>query len=331
MMITSNAPLKHLAPGWYAMVMGLTGLSLAWHAAAPLLGEGAGAGAVVIGALAALVFVALAVAGAWRLHRHPEAWVEDLRHPVRHVFVAAMPISLILLATAALAAGLQGLVIEGLWWLGALSQMSVTAWVLSRWWRGGGSAASLWPGLTPALFIPIVGNVLVPLAGVPLGRPEWSAAQFGIGLLFWPVVQVLLMVRVAHQGLWPDRLLPTNFIFIAPPAVVGLSLLRFGVPTLVVWALWGAALFTLLWVLPLLRRIAAQPFGMPHWGMSFPLAALTALTLRLAPSGPLATVGIALLAATSLLIAALTLATLRGLRDGSLLVPESVPIAAAAA
>lgn len=330
-MTTSRAPLRHLAPGWYAMVMGLTGLSLAWHAAVPLLGEGAGAGAVVIGALAALVFAVLAGAGVWRLRRHPEAWAEDLRHPVRHVFVAAIPISLILLATAAIAAGLDGPLIEGLWWLGALAQLSVTAWVLSRWWRVGALAGSLWAGLTPALFIPIVGNVLVPMAGVPLGRPEWSAAQFGIGLLFWPVVQVLLLVRVAHQGVWPDRLLPTNFIFIAPPAVVGLSLLRFGVPTLVVWALWGVALFSLLWMLPLLRRIAALPFGMPHWGMSFPLAALTALTLRLAPSGPLSTLGIALLAATSLLIAALVLATLRGLRDGSLLVPESVPIAAAAA
>lgn len=330
-MMTSTAPLKHLAPGWYAMVMGLTGLSLAWHAAVPLLGDGAGAGGVLIGALAAFVFVTLAVASVWRLHRHPEAWAEDLRHPVRHVFVAAMPISLILLTTAAVAAGLNGPVVEGLWWVGALAQLSVTVWVLARWWRAGPAASSLWTGVTPPLFIPIVGNVLVPLAGVPLGRPEWAAAQFGVGLLFWPVVQVLLLVRVAHQGLWPERLLPTTFIFVAPPAVVGLSLLRFGAPALVVWALWGLALFSLLWVLPLARRIAAQPFSMSHWGMSFPMAALTALSLRLNAAGPLALLGLALLAATSLLVAALVLATWRGLRDGSLLVPEAVPITSATA
>ena len=329
-MTAARAPLKHLAPGWYAMVMGLAGLSLAWFAAVPVFGDGAAAGAIVIAALAATVFVVLAVASAVRLQRHPEAWAEDLRHPVRHVFVATMPIALMLLATCALAAGLQGLWIEGLWWLGALAQLTVTLWVLSRWWRSGPAAGQLWSGLTPALFIPIVGNVLVPLAGVPLGRLEWSAAQFGVGALFWPVVQVLLLVRIAQQGLWPERLLPTTFIFIAPPAVVGLSLLRFGAPPLVIWALWGVALFSLLWVLPLARRIATQPFGIPHWGMSFPLAALTALTLRLAPSGPLATAGIALLAASSLVIAGLLLATLRGLRDGSLLAPESVPIATSA-
>ena len=39
--------------------------------------------------------------------------------------------------------------------------------------------------------------------------------------------------------------------------------------------------------------------------------------------------GLGLLALTSLLMAALTLATLRGLRDGTLLAPELVPISAA--
>jgi tellurite resistance protein len=329
-MSTVRSPLKHLAPGWYAVVMGLAGLSLAWHAAVPVLGDGAGAGALVIGAAAALVFAGLLVASLWRLHRHPDAWVDDLKHPVRHVFLAAVPIALLLLVTAAVSAGLEGPVVEALWWTASLLQLSITAWVMSRWWRGGPGGGLPWASLTPALFIPIVGNVLVPLAGVPLGRPEWSAAQFGIGVLFWPVVLVLLLVRLANQGLWPERLVPASFIFIAPPAAIGLSALRFGVTPLVVWALWGAALFALLWVAPLLRRIADQPFGMAHWGMSFPMAAFTALTLRLAPTGSVSPLGIALLAGTSLLIAALVLATIRGLRDGSLLAPETVPISAGA-
>jgi tellurite resistance protein len=203
--------------------------------------------------------------------------------------------------------------------------------VLGRWWRGAQGGGLQWSGVTPALFIPIVGNVLVPLAGVPLGRPEWAAAQFGVGLLFWPVVTVMLLVRVAVQGMWPERLLPASFIFIAPPAVVGLSALQFGAPPLVGWALWGMALFSFLWVATLAPRIAAMPFGLPHWGMSFPLAAFAALTLRVAPTGPLAMAGVALLALASLVIAALLLATVRGLRDGSLLAPEPVaPIVPAA-
>ncbi len=182
-----------------------------------------------------------------------------------------------------------------------------------------------WARVTPALFIPIVGNVLVPLAGVPLGQAEWSAAQFGVGLLFWPVVMVLIVVRIAVQGLWPERLLPTAFILIAPPAVVGLAALQFGAPPLVGWALWGMAMFTALWAGTLTARIAKLPFGLPHWGMSFPLAALAALTLRLAaPGGALAVLGPVLLALASLVVLALLLGTLRGLRDGWLLAPEPV-------
>ena len=143
-----------------------------------------------------------------------------------------------------------------------------------------------------------------------------------------------LGVRVAVQGLWPERLRPSVFIVIAPPAVVGLGLLQFGAPPMLVWACWGAALFALLWAGTQLRAIAALPFALPHWAMSFPLAAFAALSLRLAtPGTPFALLALALLALASLLIAALLLATWRGLRDGSLLAPEPVamlqPVAAA--
>ena len=324
-------PLQYLVPGWYAVVMGLCGLSLAWHRATPLMGEPAAAVAMGIGAAAAVVFVLLAVATVLRALRHPEAWAEDRRHPVRHTFIATLPVAVILLSTVALAQGVPTGVVRALWWAGCLAQLFVTWWVLSRWWNGPKAGGLQWPSATPALFIPIVGNVLVPLAGVPLGHAEWSGAQFGVGLLFWPLVMALIIVRVATQGLWPDRLMPTAFVFVAPPAAIGLSAMQMGAPLLLVWALWGMAMFTALWAGTLTARIAKLPFGLPHWGMSFPLAALAALTLRLAaPGGAPAVLAPALLALASLVILALLLGTLRGLRDGSLLAPEPVAVIAPA-
>ena len=85
---------------------------------------------------------------------------------------------------------------------------------------------------------------------------------------------MLLLVRIAVQGMWPERLLPTVFIFIAPPAVVGLAALQFGAPLLLGWVLWGMALFTLLWVGTLAPRIAKLPFGLPHWAHELPAGGL---------------------------------------------------------
>jgi tellurite resistance protein len=92
-------PLQFLGPGWFSVVMGLCGLSLAWFRATSLLGEAAQGVAWAIGLVAGACAVVLALASLVRWQRYPRAWAEDLNHPVRHVFVAAMPISLILLAT----------------------------------------------------------------------------------------------------------------------------------------------------------------------------------------------------------------------------------------
>ena len=324
-MSRSAAALKYLVPGWFAVPMGVAGLALAWFRAAPLMGEMAEGVALVLGAIAAAVFAVLVAATAWRGRLHPQAWADDRRHPVRHTFVATLPVAAILLATlGVLLFGAHPLA-RALWWAGSVAQLGVTLWVVARWWRGASAGGLVWASVTPALFIPIVGNLLVPLAGLPLGHEGWASAQFGIGVMFWPVVLVLLLLRPLLQGPWPERLRPTLFILIAPPAVVGSSLLQFGAPLGMAWALWGMALFSLIWAGLQLPQIVALPFSLLHWALAFPLAALAALTLRLAsPGGLLEVLGPLLLALASLVTLMLAVGTLRGLRDGTLLAPEPV-------
>lgn len=304
--------------------MGLCGLSLAWHRAVPLMGEAAEHVAQVLGALAATVFVLLAVASLWRARVHPQAWAEDRRHPVRHPFLATIPASLVLLASVGTALLGPGPELQGLWMLGATLQLASTAWVLWRWWQGA-QQGKPWPGVTPVLLIPIVGNVLAPLAGFRLGLPGWATAQFALGALLWPPLVLALVQRVKHHGWWPERLRPSVFILIAPPALVGLGLLELGAPAWVGWLLWALALGFAAWAAMQLPAIGQQPLGMPHWALSFPLTAFASLALRLGepghgPSAP----GVALLAVASLVVGALLLGTVRGLRQGTLLVPEPV-------
>ncbi len=338
--MSSPTPLKFLMPGWFSLVMGLCGLSLAWHRAGPVLGDMANGIALVTGVLALGVFGVLLVASLLRASRYPAALADDLKHPVRHAFVAAFPVSLLLLATVGVAlGGAEGglsLFWRAIWWAGSLGQFWATVWVLGRWLapivtapgQGPGNTG-LWPAVTPVLLIPVVGNVIAPLAGLPLGYTGWASAQFGIGAFLWPVVIALILVRrIAHSPL-PDRLLPAWFIVVAPPAVIGLVLAQMQAPLVAVQALWGLALFFVLWVLPVLKRAIAQPFGVAFWALSFPLAAFTTLTLRLvelqgASGGALQMSGVLLLAATSMVVLWLGFATVKGLRDSSLLAPEPV-------
>lgn len=336
--MSSPTPLKFLMPGWFAIVMGLCGLSLAWYRAQGLMGEMAAVFSLLVGLLALVVAVVLLAASLTRWQRYPQALAEDLKHPVRHAFVAAIPVSLLLLAAVGVAhdgaSGDLNLAWQALWWAGSLTQLWATVWVLGRWLApvalvpAGANPGGLWPSVTPVLLIPVVGNVVVPLAGLPLGHELWSMAQFGIGAFLWPIVIGLVLVRrLAHSPL-PDRILPAWFITIAPPSVIGVVLMQMQAPLALAVGLWGVALFFLVWLLPVLRRIATQPFSIAFWGLSFPLAALATLTLLVIEAMPdqglLQTLGVLLLAASSIVIIWLCFATVRGLRDGTLLAPEPV-------
>lgn len=336
--MTHPTPLKFLMPGWFALVMGYSGWSLAWYRAEPLLGEAAGTVSAVLGVLAGVLLVVLLVASVWRTWRYPEALLEDLKHPVRHAFVAAVPVSAMLVATVGIALMGVSPVWEALWWIGSVAQLVATWWVLGRWLAPvpapapGTPPAVMWPSITPVLFIPVVGNVVAPLAGVTLGYEVWSVMQLAIGVFFWPVVMALLVARrVAHSPL-PDRILPSWFISLAPPSVIGLALMQWDVALVWVQAVWGVAAFVLVWLLPLLKRVVTHPFAVPFWALSFPLAAFTSLTLRLASdmagqAGGAVMQGLAvlMLASTSVLLLWLSLSTVRGLRNGSLLAPEIHP------
>lgn len=336
--MTHPTPLKFLMPGWFALVMGYSGWSLAWHRAGPFFGEAADVVSAVVGVLAALVLAVLLVASVLRAWRYPEALMEDLKHPVRHAFVAAVPVGTMLVATVGVALMGPSPLLEALWWVGSVGQLVATWWVLGRWLAPvaapapGTPPALMWPSVTPVLFIPVVGNVVAPLAGVGLGHEVWSVMQMAIGVFFWPVVMALLVARrVGHSPL-PDRILPSWFISLAPPSVIGLSLVQFEAPLLWVQAIWGVAAFVLMWLLPLFKRVVAQPFSVPFWALSFPLAAFTSLTLRLAQAmagqaggAVMHALAVLLLALTSVLLVWLSLSTVRGLRNGSMLAPEIHP------
>jgi tellurite resistance protein len=254
-----------------------------------------------------------------------------MRHPERHAYMATLPISILLLASLGIHLfwGTNRTLDTALtffWCLGSVLEIAATVWVISRWLQTPQNGGIQWATFTPVFFIPVVGNVLAPLGGVSIGLEAWASAQFGVGLFLWLVLQTLFFVRLAQAGPLPARLAPSLFIMVVPPSIGGLSLLQLDAPLTAAWMVWGIAAFFLVLALKEISVIREQPFSMGHWGMSFPLAAFTSFTLRMAdaPGGAwLQLPATLLLAITSLLILGLTLGTWRGLRNGHLLVADS--------
>lgn len=329
-LIRAVALLEYLAPAWFALVMGWCGLSQAWLRAIPTLGDTALGLGLVAAIVAQMIFLLLGLACIVRLQAHPNAVAADLRHPVRHAFMATLPISILLLASLGIhlfwgTSRTLDTALTFVWCVGSVLEIAATVWVVARWLKSTDHGGIQWATFTPVFFMPVVGNVLAPLGGVSLGLEAWATAQFGVGLLLWPVLLTLLFVRTAQAGPLPERMAPMWFITLVPPSIAGLSFLQLDAPLSLVWSMWGIALFFFGLLLTQIQIIRAQAFGLSHWGLSFPLAAFTSLTLRLsdAPNGAwLHMPSMVLLAITSLLILGLTLNTWRGLRHGHLLVAE---------
>ncbi|MBL4614214.1 MAG: C4-dicarboxylate ABC transporter, partial [Magnetovibrio sp.] len=106
---------------------------------------------------------------------------------------------------------------------------------------------------------------------------------FSIGLVFWLVLMVIVFYRIIFHNPLPDRLLPTFFILIAPPAVGFISYVKLtgGVDTFAI-ILFNTALFLTLMLATQFVRFARLKFYLSWWAYSFPLAAMTIATFVMA-------------------------------------------------
>ncbi len=130
--------------------------------------------------------------------------------------------------------------------------------------------------INPAWFIPAVGNVLVPIAGVPLGFIDVSWFFFSVGIMFWVILMTIFFNRILFHDPLDKHLLPTLFIMIAPPAVSFIAYMRLnGAIDNFAIVLYFMALFLTLLLLSQAKRFIRLPFFLSWWAYSFPLAAIT--------------------------------------------------------
>lgn len=303
--MTDQPSLAHFPLPLLAVPLGLGGLGLAWREVWSLpVSE-------VVLALMVLAWLLILGLHLARAVRHREAALADWRNPMRCGFVGAASIGMMLTA-AALTPYLPGFA-RGLLLLAITLHLGVGLVLLARVLRGEGSHAML----VPPLMIPLVGNVLAPVFCAPLGLPMLGWMLFGVGMLLWLAVQPLLLGRLFEAPL-PPPLRPSLAILLAPSAVGALAVEALGGPQPAFLALYGLAAFTFALLLVVLRHMLGAGFTLGYWGLTFPLAAFTAATMKVAPWW----IWLGMLGLSTLVIGAIALATLRLALRGALLRPH---------
>ncbi len=312
--------LEHVPVTLFTLGMGLSGFSLALRAGERALGL-TNVLSLAACALAIGVFLAVCLAYLAKALRHPSAVAAEWNNPVKLAFFPAISISLLLLSAALL--NLSMPVARLLWCIAVPLQGALTIAVISGWIS---ARAFLHGHLSPAWFIPVVGNVIVPIAGVQLGYVETSWFYASVGLIFWIVLLSLVMNRLIFHDPLPERLQPTLVILIAPPAVgfLGWVQLVGEVDSFARILLNGAYLFSLI-VAVQLPRILRLPFSLSFWALSFPFAGVTIASFTYAEttgSMPHTVIGLALLALLCVIIAALLIRTAGAVRSGAVFQPD---------
>ena len=317
---SGQSRLAHLPVSFFSTVMGMTGLTIAWQKAHPALG----ASDLVWQGLAVLssaLFVALLLVYGVKFSRHPNEVAAEWKHPVRVNFFPTISISLLLLGIVWLETAPA--MAMALWAAGSVIHLLFTFAILSSWMYHTHYDIK---HANPGWFIPVVGNLFVPICGAHFVSPEVGWFFFSIGMVFWIVLITIIFYRVIFHDPIPPRLLATLFILIAPPAVGFVAYANL-VPELDGFAriLYYSAVFLTLLLGGNVMRFIRGGFFISSWAYSFPLAAITIATFVMAKRSGLdffLWLGSVLLAIVTLVVIVLVRKTLSAVGRKAICVPE---------
>lgn len=316
--------LQHMPANLFGASLGLAGFATAWREAAVAFGAGATLGKALIG-VAIGVFLVLAGLYAIKAFRHPSAVKAEFRHPIQGNFFAAATMTAMILA-AAVAEVAPGPA-EAVWALAALANLVVTISIVTIWITRDWALSHV----TPVWFIPVVGNLVVPIAGASFGYAQIGWMAFGVGVLFWLVLFTMLLYRLLFEPPLQMPLRPSLTILVAPPSLcfTAYAILSGGTVDGLASMFMGLAIFMLLMIAPQIPAMLRLPFGLGAWSFVFPLAAFSvSATLYADAMGGFAPRALAIgsMAALSVITLVVAAQTVRLIMAGSVFRPAEQPL-----
>jgi len=310
--------IRNLPVSVFASVMGIAGLSIAWHQASVMYGVSPWV-AQTVGAVAVAIFGLLTTAYGLKALLHPEAVISEYQHPIAGNFFGTIAIS-VLLVSAVVAPQSQQLA-ELIWTVGTVITFGIGYAIASRLLRGNMEIKHV----VPACFIPGVATLDIAVTGgsMPMAwAHEVNLLAMAVGSVLALLFFVLIMSRLIQHEPLPLGLTPSLLIVMAPFEVGFLAYTN----TLQQIDTFSALLFYfgLFLFLILAPKVFRKgiPFSAAWWAVSFPMAALTIAALKYAmfvQAWPIEALALLLLIMLSVTIMVLFIKTLVILVNGELL------------
>jgi tellurite resistance protein len=288
----------------FAIGFGLVGLAEVWSAAGATLALPTLL-VQAFWAIAAVGWLWLIVAHLVRGARSPDTLRSQLRNPTQAPMATLVPTTAMLLAADLRDfVPLAGLI---LFIVAVVAAALFAGWLIATWLQGGLALESVHGGyLLPTVAAGLVGAD----AAAHVGLLLLGWALFGVGVFFWAVLTVIVILRLALRPSLPDPLVPTMAILVAPPAVGGIA--WFALDGLhagpVAAMLAGLGVLLLLVQLALIPKYRKLTFSLGFWSFTFSTAAVVAVTVlwvRIADFPGCKPVTVVLLVAVTAFIAAI--------------------------
>lgn len=303
----------------FAVVMGLTGLTIAfgkfYHLQwLPRIFYDVS----IFFVLALFLFISLMYG--MKAVLYPEEVKRDYRHRIRINFFSAISISLLLLSIAFYT--YYPILAIVLWWMGVVLHTVFMFQTIGFWIQHNFEIHHF----NPAWFIPVVGNILIPVSGVDFAPVIISWFYFAAGFFFWIVLFTIFLNRAIFHAQLPEKFIPTFFILLAPPAVGFIAYMRIAMS----WDTFSVSLLMLTYFFIVLlavmyRSFTKLKFFMSWWAFTFPLAASTiasAVAYQITDETIFKAISWALLIITLAAIGLVAWQTIFHLRKGEICVKE---------
>lgn len=306
---------------FFAIVLGLAGFTLAVQKAAGLLHGLHPVSSILLYATVAL-FCVISAIYLFKGFSCPGSIAKELNHPIKINFFPLIAKILLVLSVVLLERNMTASYYS--WLVGTVLQFIASIYIINEWVHHDRFKIEQ---MTPGWFIPIVGSIIIPIAGVKHGFVELSWFFFSVGLIFWLILLVIVLYRMFFHAPIAEKLMPTLFILFAPPAIGFIAYVRLTGGGLDAFGriLYYFSLFMFFLVLYSLPRLLKIRFYLSWWAYSFPMAAKTLasfLMLSLISSPFISCIAWFELALLALIIVILTFKTVQSIRKNEICVED---------